>query len=409
MIKNIQVSKNNKNLNLFYFIILLLSLGVFYPFVHNYVFFGSQKALVTLLALFFLTAFVFTRKSPNLILPNKSFNLIILFQVIFIFIWSFIMDSKSIRSQSFNLALSWYFVFLVINSIDVYYFIKAFIKLNIISLILCVIGLILVVIGIVDVYSIHEYGSKNIYNYLFFFIKRDELTFLNIRPSGYYDEPGSLSFIVMFLLLINRKFHKNIKWEYLLLLLPLITTSLAHIITASIFCIFYYFKIRYFKSLIKVVFVIAIVSFYYQDFVKTEYGEYFDSKTISRVINLSEGKGDEGRNGGFELGPKIFKLNPLGSSPEFIKKKYPDFVNETIWAPILYYGLFGVGVYYLIFIYLSIDILKSRNKEALFAFVLVLINLLQRPNYMSPIFLILIYYLFFIKDLKSTKTNIISI
>jgi len=111
-------------------------------------------------------------------------------------------------------------------------------------------------------------SDKIIYNYVFFFIKRSDLTYLNIRPSGYYDEPGSFAYVVMLLLLLNRKFFKNIKWEYALLVLPLVTTSLAHIVTATLFLIIYYTNIKSIRYIIIIISISAVLLFAFNSFQK---------------------------------------------------------------------------------------------------------------------------------------------
>jgi len=217
-----KIAKIIFNKNFLCFILALLSLGSFYPFVHSYVLFGNKKLSITIFFISLWLIFIIQNKIDKLKLPNKKFNIIVFIQVIFILIWSVVLDSISIRSQGINLLISWIFVFLIVNSIDVYYFLKAFIRINIISLVLCLVGIIFVVLGWAELYSTHKYNSdRMIFNYLFFFIKREELMGLNIRPAGYYDEPGSFSFIIMLLLLLNRKFFKNLKWEYLMLFLTI--------------------------------------------------------------------------------------------------------------------------------------------------------------------------------------------
>jgi len=145
----------SKYSNSFHFILALLFLGTFYPFVHNYVLFGTQKALVSLIALGIWTISILIRKHNNLILPKKAFNLIVFIQIIFILFWSFVIDSQGIRAQATIIALSWVIIVLVLNSIDTKYFLKTFTKLNIISLILCIIGIILVMSGITSLVSTH--------------------------------------------------------------------------------------------------------------------------------------------------------------------------------------------------------------------------------------------------------------
>ena len=392
-----RIAKIIFNKNFLYFIIALLSLGVFYPFVHSYVLFGKMKLLSTIFFILLWLICIILNKSTKLKLPNKKFNIIVFMQVIFILIWSLFLDSISIRAQSINLLISWFFVFLIVNSIDVYYFLKAFIRINIISLVLCFVGIILVVLGWTKLYSSHEYNSdRMIFNYLFFFVKRTELMGLNIRPAGYYDEPGSFSFIIMLLLLLNRKFFKNFKWEYLMLFLTFVTTSLAHILTSLLFITFYHTTT---KRIIILISFSCLIIFTFQDFLlNSEYGEYFDSKTFVRIESILNNEGDLSRGGGFELGPDILKNNLYGSSPEFIKINYPNFVNETIWAPFIYYGIFGVIFYFLLFIYILNLCLKKNNKEIWISFIIIVANLIQRPNYMYPIFIILLYYLFFVEN-----------
>ena len=50
-------------------------------------------------------------------------------------------------------------------------------------------------------------GETILCNYLLFFSKK--IDFINeqfVRPTGFYDEPGSLAYITMLLLLLNKKY-----------------------------------------------------------------------------------------------------------------------------------------------------------------------------------------------------------
>lgn len=402
-----KIAKIIFNKNFLCFILALLSLGSFYPFVHSYVLFGNKKLSITIFFISLWLIFIIQNKIGKLKLPNKKFNIIVFIQVIFILIWSVVLDSISIRSQGINLLISWIFVFLIVNSIDVYYFLKAFIRINIISLVLCLVGIIFVVLGWAELYSTHKYNSdKMIFNYLFFFIKREELMGLNIRPAGYYDEPGSFSFIIMLLLFLNRKFFKNLKWEYLMLFLTIVTTSLAHIITSLLFITSFYLKIKKVKKIILLFSLLSLIIFTFKDsLLNSEYGKYINSKTFVRIESILNNEGDLSRGEGFELGPNIFKNNLLGSSPEFIKTRYPGYINETIWSPLIYYGIFGVGIYFLLFVYILKLCFKKNNKEIWIAFIIIVANLIQRPNYMYPIFILLLYYLFFIENYNWNNKN----
>jgi len=210
----------------------------------------------------------------------------------------------------------------------------------------------------------------------------------------------------MLLLLLNRKFLKNLKWEYLMLFLTIVTTSLAHIITSLLFITSFYLKIKKVKKIILLFSLLSLIIFTFKDsLLNSEYGKYINSKTFVRIESILNNEGDLSRGEGFELGQNIFKNNLLGSSPEFIKTRYPGYINETIWSPLIYYGIFGVGIYFLLFVYILKLCFKKNNKEIWIAFIIIVANLIQRPNYMYPIFILLLYYLFFIENYNWNNKN----
>lgn len=385
--------------NFIWFVLALAFLGTFYPFVHNYVLFGNFKVYVTIAALVIWTISVIVRNKSRLLLPNKHFNIIIFIQASFFIVWSLIIASRGIMFYGINTLIGWLTILLIINSLKFDFFIRSFIKINIISLILSIIGLVLVVLGISGLYSVHSYqGEMQIYNYLFFFMKRTNITDLNYRVSGYYDEPGSFAFIVMFLLLINRKYFKNMKWEYSLLILPLVTTSLAHIITIFLFSATYYFNKRYLANIFYVLIIFIIIIYTLSKLEHNAYINYFSNRTIQRVENIISGEKDAGRDSGFEQGPLILKNHKWGISPEKIKELYPSYTHEVGWSPILYFGIIGYPFYLLPFIYILKISIKNSDKNAIYALIILLANLIQRPNYTYPIFIVLLYFLFFNKE-----------
>lgn len=80
----------------------------------------------------------------------------------------------------------------------------------------------------------------------------------NIRPSGIFDEPGALSFLVCILVCMRELFNLNRKISWLLLVMGLITTSVAH----YIFCFFYLIhtlqRVKYSKKIILIFCLISI-------------------------------------------------------------------------------------------------------------------------------------------------------
>lgn len=79
-----------------------------------------------------------------------------------------------------------------------------------------------------------------------------------IRPSGIFDEPGALSFLVCILVCMRELFNFNRKISWLLLFMALVTTSVAH----YIFCVFYLIytlqHVKYSKKIILIFFSISI-------------------------------------------------------------------------------------------------------------------------------------------------------
>jgi hypothetical protein len=281
------------------------------------------------------------------------------------------------------------------------YFLKNIIIINIISAVFCVVGTITFTYGLSSIYGIYEYQEDyQIFNFGWFFVKSSNQFLNEIRPAGYYDEPGSFAYVVMFLLLINRKYFKNMTWEYLLLFLPLVTTSLAHLITIIFFVCIYYLNPKNILKLSLFLFFFACTSYLiFSGAFGEEKSSFFKKKLVYRIENVIEGE-DKSRQGGFELGPNIFSEHHWGYSSKKVKKEYPDFVNETIWGPLIYFGILGFPFFLLPFIYIMIKSIKNQDKTTLLMLSLVLINLIQRPSYIYPLFVVLLYFLFFHKNVR---------
>ncbi len=390
---------------LYYMILALLGIGSFYPFVYNHVLFGGYKTIMSLsFILVWALSLVLTKK--NVFLPNPVFSKIIFVQCIFIILIGIIRETNFLGF--FFISLSWIIIFLIINTISVDFFLKSLIRINIISAALCIVGIIALAFGLIRIYGVYEYQENyDIFNYGLFFIKSSDRFFDEIRPAGYYDEPGSFAFVVMFLLLINRKYFKNTTWEYLLLFLPLITTSLAHIFTMFLFGVLFYINP---KNILKLTSFLILISSITYLFIYGPFGDetksFFKKKSIIRIENVIKGE-DKSRQGGIDLGPVIFEKHPWGYPREKVMMEYPDFVNETIWGPLIYYGIIGFPFYFLPFFYLMKRTFDTRDKTTFFMLVVVLANLLQRPYYTYPLFIVLLYFLFFHENAKLKKIQII--
>lgn len=397
-IKNNEFKNFNKNL------IFLLSIGSFYPLVFMSVLFQNFKTLISFSILGLIILYIFKTKR-SFIFPKKNFFILCLIQIIFFIIYSFIHDSFVFISTLYTLLLSYIYIFIFLNFLDSISFLRFFIKFNILSLFFCLVGVFLYSMGLLPLISVTLFqDDNNIYNYGLFFIKRvNELTEFNIRPAGYYDEPGSFSFVVMLLLLINKKFFDNKKWEFILLFFTFVTTSLAHIFTVILYLLLFYFNFKNFKKLIFVIFFV----FGLLTVIKSSDNEYikvFNSLTIDRVDIFISGE-DKSRKAAFDLGPMIFSKNIFGQSQEKVLSEFPDFVVESYWGPLIFYGILGIWFYYLPFIYIFLKSLLRNDKFILLSIILIFFNFLQRPSYIYILYIMLFYILFFFDFNKKKYKN----
>lgn len=390
--------KKGSTQNWVFFVFSLMSLGSFYPFVHNYIFFGDYKVIVSLL---FMAVWFFwiVLSKKKLTFPNPVFSKIIFIQVLFLFFAGFLLNSASNYMVLFYLLLSWIFLFLILNSFNFLFFLKNFIRVNILMGFLSILGIVMFALGKLKLLGVYQYqGDAQIYNYGLLFLKRTSEISYQLRPAGYYDEPGSYAFVVMFLLLLNRKYFHNMKWEYLLIFLPLVTASLAHIVTIVIFAFLFYFNKKHITKIFFSLIFIYSLYFIVINFSNIKSVEYFKYRTFERVENIIGGGEDSSRQGGLDLGPEIFAEYPWGNSKEEVAQNYPSFVDEIFWGPLIYYGIFGVAFYFLPFIYFGAKSIRNKDIMGMLFLLVVCLNLLQRPYYMYPLFITLIYFLFFKRE-----------
>ncbi|EPR70477.1 hypothetical protein ADICYQ_1014 [Cyclobacterium qasimii M12-11B] len=125
---------------------------------------------------------------------------------------------------------------------------------------------------------------------------------------------------------------------------------------------------------------------------------YFKQRTVDRLDGFIKGEEDKSRQGGLELGPEIFEKHMFGYSKENVKNDYPAFVSETFWGPLIYYGVFGIWIYFLPILYAFYILLRKKDYTGLLGLLLMCFNFLQRPYYIYPLYIVLIYFLFFVKS-----------
>jgi hypothetical protein len=402
------VIKKLINKNTLMFFLILMILGTFYPFVFNELLFGNKKAVVTLILIgIWFVVFLHNTINNGIVFPDKKYMFFIGLIIIYFFIYGNLIDSQSIVGTSFGLCVALFFLVLFVNTIDIKIFSEYFIKYNVVSLILTIVGFIFTAFSIIRPFGIFgnaEEGMWSYVNYGLFFIKNFS-TDDYMRPSGYYDEVGSFAYVIILLIIINRKLFNNRKWEILFLILPLFLTSLSAIINTAAFVLLYYTSKKNIKYFIVSIFSVIVVYLFFTSYsTKNSTIKYMNDRIVGRIEQIIKtGKDNGSRDGGFEWGPKIFAENRWGISPETVQKKYPEFVNETIWAPVLYYNPIGALIFFLPFLFVAYKSIINKDLEYLKYLILIAFLLVQRPQYNFTLYIILYYIILYYMPVTISK------
>jgi len=272
--------------------------------------------------------------------------------------------------------------------------------------------LLAVLIGAVIGFVLHQLGLKSIFSYL---AQNGRLQFLYytsfghsvgsvLRPSGIYDEPGTLAFMTGGLLVLRQLFSFDQKRSLSILFLGFITFSLAFLV----FSIIYISALNLSKgqragiASILIVFVALIYI--------TGFDVFLEDNLFSRFTLSQDAR--QGIRGGretlfwnaydnlsFSDDSMLWGVNPYCTidGEECLKKGY---MGENPLAPIAYHGIFIAWPYYL-FILLSIIISLKGRKYLIYLAIMSLF--LQRPyllNYGVSLLGILPLYTLFVLNRK---------
>lgn len=193
------------------------------------------------------------------------------------------------------------------------------------------------------------------------------------RPSSIYDESGSLSLVIVFIVALRNAFNMNERNSYIILGLGFITFSIAHLI----FTIFYFLykislkKIFYF-------FVLLILTIYFISYVEIPINEAF--KTFLQRFTLSSPEEGfiKGNNRYFYLIRSIEFLQNFNYQELLFGEPGTSNCCQPL-EPLINYGLLGSWPYYFI---LGLFIYYSFKRKNIIAIAIVL-TLMQRPEVQS--------------------------
>lgn len=253
---------------------------------------------------------------------------------------------------------------------------------------------------------LNEDGRANGF-YLSTFSNTYELGF--IRPSGFYDEPGALSFMVCLITSLRVLYRLDIKISWILMLLGFVTASVAHLIF-FVFFVFFAIKLNKLKIINLLIIAIAII-------VVVALMQFDDSPINSLLYRL--GSRLETVDGFFPIDGRFLYFSNafsyLNSAviffgrdgacilnlPECSSYEYGSY-GENPLTLMVHWGLTLSWTYYVALIYLLI---RARGDEK-YILIGVLMLLLQRPNLLSYGYaVILVLYIYSLYQWKSLSVG----
>lgn len=201
-----------------------------------------------------------------------------------------------------------------------------------------------------------------------------------IRPSGIFDEPGAFSFFICSVVTLRRLFDKDSNLSWILLLLGLVTMSLAHIV----FIFFYYisdrpnvFKMILFSFVAVILFIIIKNSSSF---------DIFEQVFLSRLQIGDDGflKGDNRSQSlitAYNILVDDMKVFFWGISPEsylnseafFLSSNLPELGSNPL-SQLVRMGAVLSSIYFIIISFLILSIIKGKKYFVVLGFGLLLLQ-----------------------------------
>lgn len=229
-----------------------------------------------------------------------------------------------------------------------------------------------------------------------------------IRYAGFFDEPGTLCFFVLYALLINKLLYQDKKTENILLFCPLMTFSIAHLILSS--CYILFFKLKKIKHIIVTIIIGLIVVFTINSTKGTPYYRVYQM-TLGRLEITEDGIAGNNRAHLQDLAVEHFQDALLFGKGKSYFEENNIFVGDNIAFVGAYYGIVGYPFIFLLFLYAFYLSLFNHGKfkfsPLIFKLnILLLMTYMQRPsvtNVMQSFSLLL--YVFAIIEFKKRITH----
>ncbi|SEL60771.1 hypothetical protein [Ectothiorhodospira marina] len=248
-------------------------------------------------------------------------------------------------------------------------------------LILSTIGFVLALSGLDPALSFPNPDGRP--NYYFYTTLTNSFWGGVIRPSGIYDEPGTLSLYACSIAAIRHLTNRDKKTTWLILILGFFTLSLAHLIYVT----FHFIAEKWDRKTLS--YLIITFSFLFITLTATGSYSVFEERLLGRLV-LTEGE-LAGDNRSFRMvnAYELIKSDPsvfwFGASPSCVfdydtcKQKFPP-IGENPLFPLASSGLLISWPYYLLLFLYLFSPAFGKKYFVVFGFGLLM---LQRPSLMT--------------------------
>lgn len=371
-----------------YLLMIWLSLTSAIPFTFAWgIPYHPYKILIFIIAIFMLFKII----NRNNIKINELTLMIILFQILFFLFLNYYHDDL----YYFNLVIQLFFMSIAYIFIINFIGIKAF-SISILNFmyVISIFGIVtFVLIIIFNLQPFHLYFNPDgrvAYSYILSFTNAlyqfGDYTLL--RLAGYFDEPGTYAFYLMYTLILNKLTINNRKFEVMFILAGVLTFSMAFYMQLILYMIGFYFNKKNLLYGILAFFILILLIIY----IDANNGEnIFFSQLYELTLgrfelddNSGNFKGDN-RSEQFILAYKLFVEHPFfGNGATFLVESN-HYVNAIFLGVFASEGIIGFLFIFLHVIYMYILLFKRtfENKKTFFPYLtismLLLIQYIQRP------------------------------
>ena len=373
--------------------VLLLLLSSSYPFMFFAIEGHPYKVLIFLM-LAFLTILLLLKVSN---LRVHGLAVVIIAQIVIYLLLTLYHGDQLYLAIAFQL-LGILIVFLfIINYINVEQFSGFIVGVVAVISIGGAVAFLLGLFGAIHPYAeMYNPDGSILYNYIITF--SNSVVFQNeiqiIRSSGFFDEPGTLGFIIIHVMILNKISSNNRYYEWVLITCGFSTLSIAFFISVTLYLI----VCSFFESnrrVLLLLFFLLVLGLIVVSIMPNEVADDFYSMTYGRMLPTDDRIIQaDGRSNLIQEGLRINADSPFFGHGISVTKE-TAYNQASIAGPYVHSGIIGLLGIFLPYIYMfsKMTLKKTRMFHFFLLFILVL-NYIQRPFLISLFTMTLILLIF---------------